>query len=189
MRSLKYKPFLFCVVFLFGLMPGFSLGSETEQEEPEKAEQDPVVIKSKTLKVDNALKIVSFAGDVNAKQDNFLIDCEKMLVYYDNAGTNVTNANKDSGDIKVRINKIIATGHVTISRAKGGVATAEKAVYFLQDEKMILTGNPIVKQGNSFVQGDRIILFLRENRSVVESYEDSKVKAVIFPKHGKEDSM
>ena len=83
------------------------------------------------------------------------------------------------------ISKIIATGRVSISRAQGGLATAEKAVYFEDDEKIVLTGNPVVKQGNDFVEGDRITIFLKENRSVVESFVGKKVKAIIFPKREK----
>jgi lipopolysaccharide export system protein LptA len=62
------------------------------------------------------------------------------------------------------------------------VATAEKAVYYQSEEKMVLTGNPVVRMGKDFVEGDRITMFLKEERSVVESSKDKKVRAVIFPK-------
>ena len=74
---------------------------------------------------------------------------------------------------------------VKINRDQGGMATVEKAVYYRQDEKVVLTGKPVVKQGNDFMAGDRITIFLNENRSVVESSEDKKVRAVIFPKREK----
>ena len=61
------------------------------------------------------------------------------------------------------------------------MATAEKAVYYQKDEKMVLTGNPVVKQGNDSIEGDRITIFLKENRNVVESSGDRKVRATIFP--------
>ena len=51
---------------------------------------------------------------------------------------------------------------------------------------MVLTGNPVVKQGNDFVEGSTITLFLKEERSIVESSEGGKVRAVIFPKEKKE---
>ena len=86
---------------------------------------------------------------------------------------------------ETKILKIIATGQVRISRAQGGLATSEKAVYYEDDEKIVLTGKPVVRQGNDFVEGDRITIFLKENRSVVESSLGKKVKAIIFPKSGK----
>ena len=42
-----------------------------------------------------------------------------------------------------------------------------------------------MKQGEDFVEGDVITLFLKENRSIVESAGDKKVRAVIFPKQEK----
>ena len=40
----------------------------------------------------------------------------------------------------------------------------------------------IVKQGNDLVEGAKITLFLKENRSIVEGGQGSKVKAVISPR-------
>ena len=100
-----------------------------------------------------------------------------MLVYYENSP-----AEKEAGDLGTSIKKIVAIGHVIIKRAQGGVATADKAVYYQQDEKMVLTGQPLVKQGNDFVEGDIITTFLKEDRVVVESSGEKRVKAMIFPK-------
>ena len=47
---------------------------------------------------------------------------------------------------------------------------------------MILTGNPVVKQGGDFVEGSRAILFLNENRSIIEGSEKSRVRAVLSPR-------
>jgi len=166
--------FVFLLTCLISLEP---VVSETWQEENQKAEARPIVIKSKSLEVDNKQKVVIFTGDVSAKNEDFVMDCQKMLVYYDSLPKEL-HAEK----VEAQIRMIVATGQVKISRTKGGVATAEKAVYYQQDDEIVLTGKPIVRQGDDFLEGDRITLFLKENRSVVESGEDNKVKAVIFPK-------
>jgi lipopolysaccharide export system protein LptA len=67
----------------------------------------------------------------------------------------------------------------------GGSALAGKAVYSQNDEKVVLTGSPVVKQGDDFVEGSRITLFLRDQRSIVEGSENKKLKAVISPRRGK----
>ena len=92
---------------------------------------------------------------------------------------------KETEKVSARIDRIVATGAVKIIRAEGGVATGEKAVFYQKDEKLVLTGKPVVKQGEDFVEGDVITLFLKENRSIVESAGDKKVRAVIFPKQEK----
>ncbi len=55
-----------------------------------------------------------------------------------------------------------------VNRAEGGIATAEKATYFQENERIILTGNPIVKRGSDVVKGERIIIFVKEDRISVE---------------------
>ena len=62
---------------------------------------------------------------------------------------------------------------------------AEQAIYYQSDERVVLTGKPVVKQGNDFVEGAKITLLLKENRSIVEGSEDSKVRAVLSPKNKK----
>ena len=139
-----------------------------------------MVIKSKTLEADDKKRVVTFEGDVEAKRDDFTVFCQKLVVLYVKS-----SEQKGAEGVSARIDKIVATGAVKIVRVEGGVATVEKAVYYQQDEKLVLTGNPVVKQGEDFVEGDVITLFLKEDRSIVESSKDKKVRAVIFPKQEK----
>ena len=133
-----------------------------------------ITVHSRTLDLDHTSNVVTFTGEVKAVNDEMEIRCDEMKVYYGEA------AEKSAEDAAFRIERIVSTGNVHITRALGGVATAEKAVYHQAEEKMVLTGNPVVRQEKDYVQGDRIIFYIRENRSVAESAEGGKVKAVIF---------
>ncbi len=150
------------------------------QKKVEKKGQGPMVINSRTLEADDKKKRVTFSGDVEAKRDDFTVFCQNLVVLYVKS-----DEQKGAEGVSARIDKIVATGAVRIVRAEGGVATGEKAVYYQQDEKLVLTGKPVVKQGEDFVEGDVITLFLKEDRSIVESDKDKKVRAVIFPKQEK----
>jgi lipopolysaccharide export system protein LptA len=177
MIGMKYPLSLLCLAISFHLlMPGL-VQPESFVEGNEKAAQQPIVIKSNTVEINNGLKVVTFSGDVNAKNNDFAIDCDKMLIYYLNVP-----ADQKTGGKKNNIDKIVATGQVTINRAKGGVATGDKATYYKEDEKLVLTGNPEVKQGNDLVKGEQITIFLKEDRSVVEGSQNNKVSVTIFPK-------
>ena len=143
--------------------------------------QGKIVIKSDTLEMDNKKKMVTFTGKVNAKNDDFTMDCEKMVVYYKSSPSK-----KGTDETSTEIDKIVATGKVEIVRSLGGTATADQAVYHQVLEKIVLTGNPVVKQENNYVEGNRITLFLKEDRSVVEGSGDNRAKAVIFPNSKKE---
>ena len=75
-----------------------------------------------------------------------------MVVYY--------SVSKNSSSNKSSISKIVATGNVKIYRGKqGGVATSNKAVYYQGNDKVILTGKPMVKQGQNFVEGGKTSIY------------------------------
>ena len=61
----------------------------------------------------------------------------------------------------------------------------EEPVYYQGEGKIVLTENPSVQQGRDVVEGHKIIIFLNENRSIVEGSETERVKATIFPKEEK----
>jgi lipopolysaccharide export system protein LptA len=155
--------------------------SATPLTKTQNKSQGPMVIKSKTLEADDKKKRITFEGDVEAKRDDFTVLCNKLVVLYEKSGEQ-----KKTEEVSASIDRIVATGAVKIIRSEGGVATGEKAVYYQKGEKLVLTGKPVVKQGEDFVEGDVITLYLKEDRSIVESAKDKKVRAVIFPKQEKE---
>jgi len=85
----------------------------------------------------------------------------------------------------MKIEKIIAKGDVKITRSSGGLATAEEATYYWDEERVVLTGKPVVQQGEDFVEGTIVTLLLKENRSIVEGSGETRVRAVISPRSEK----
>ena len=65
------------------------------------------------------------------------------------------------------VSRIEATGHVKIEKDNGN-ATCQKAVYFSDDEKIVLTGDPVAWEKGTRVSGKQITIYLAEERSVVE---------------------
>ncbi len=180
MTGKKCRLFLSWTVLCFGLLVSSYVGSEAMQKTTEKAAPEPIAITSKSMEMNNKLKLVTFLGDVNAKSDDFVINCNKMLVYYENPP-----GQKAPGEVEAKINKIVATGDVKISRVQGGVATAENAVYYQGDEKIVLTGSPALTRKNDLLEGDQITIFLKEDRVTVNGSGDGKVNVIIFPEREK----
>jgi lipopolysaccharide export system protein LptA len=164
---------LIMVVWLC-LIASPAIAADRFPKDLQKGKGQSIVVKSDSLEVDNKERVMTFTGNVDARRDDFIINCDKMFVYY--SGT-MTNDPSQKNDLKIE--KIVAKGGVRISRPSGGLATAEEAVYYHGDEKVILSGNPTVKQGEDVVEGSRITLYLREDRSVVEGSDGKQVKAVI----------
>ena len=176
MNRFRYALILCLGLLSLALSGVNSARSEMPINKGQKVGQGAMVIHSNTLEADDKKGVVIFTGEVEAKRDDFTVYCHNMTVYYEKSP-----AKEGTEEVAARIEKIVAIGNVRIVRAEGGTATGEKAVYYQQDEKLVLTGKPVVKQKDNSVEGDRITLFLKENRSVVESSSDKKVRAVIFP--------
>lgn len=135
----------------------------------------PIVIHSDTLLFDQQEGKVTFEGAVTAHSSDLTVNCNKMIVYLNE--TSPDSPSLESG----RIEKIVALGDVVINRSEGGAARAEKAVFSQGEGKVVLTGNPSIQQGPDLAQGHRIVIFLEENRSIIEGNESERVKATLFP--------
>jgi lipopolysaccharide export system protein LptA len=162
--------------------PSSRRGYSNRANKPSKkmSSESPIIIHSNTLEVDQNLRVIVFKGKVRARTEDMVVDCDKMIVYY------LGNPAKKQSNLESnRIEKIVALGDVIINRFDGGVARAGKAVFYQNEGKIVLTENPVVKQGRDFIEGHRIIMFLDENRSIIEGGKTKRVKATIFPKEEK----
>ncbi len=181
MNRPEKKTLLFLLIpLLLSIHPIISFSETGQNEKLIGTGSGPIEIRSDTLEVDNKQNIVTFTGNVDVKRDDFTINCRKILLYYQSPPSG-----KGPEGIQADIDKIVAEGEVKIRRPAGGTATAEKAIYYSGEEKLVLTGNPVVKQGDDFVEGAKITLFLKENRSIVEGSKEGRAKAVLFPKKDK----
>ncbi|MGD8387342.1 MAG: lipopolysaccharide transport periplasmic protein LptA [Desulfobacteraceae bacterium] len=169
-------PILAYVILIFCLLVPGTAASETDPAEILKSGDDPLVIRSETLEIDNKNQKVIFRGTVDAHKSTFSISCKEMHLYYHGDTSGKTEGAED-----VRVDRVVATGDVTITRSDGGTAMADKAIYYQKDDKVILTGNPVVKQGEDFVEGTKITFFIGEKKSIVEGSGQKRVRAVIFP--------
>jgi lipopolysaccharide export system protein LptA len=128
-----------------------------------------IIIESNSLEIDNKQNIISFIGDVDARQNTLSIQCQKMFIYY----KTLSDPNgQDKRDL-LEIDKIIAMNGVIVHHPDG-LAMAEKAIYYQKDEKVVLTGKPRLQQGDHIAEGSVITFYLNEDRTVVEGFQNSK---------------
>jgi len=159
--------------------PSSSQGHSKSVNKPSKkiSSESPIIIHSNTLEIDQNQRMIVFEGSVRASGEDMVVDCQKMTVHYFGDATK-NESNLDSG----RIEKIVALGNVIINLSDGSIARAGKAVFYQDEGRVELTEDPFVKQGPDFIEGFRIIMFLDDNRSIIEGSETKRVKATIFPK-------
>lgn len=158
------------VVLLFSLVvfsAGVCLGAE-----PRGAAigDQPINITSDRLEADDAASQVRFEGEVVARQADVVIYADTMIVFY------------RPEDREVQ--RVEALQNVRIVQGSR-VATGQKGIYYRERGRIVLTGSPRVHQGEDFVEGDEITVFLEEEKSIVSSQGGSRVNAVFHPKEQK----
>jgi lipopolysaccharide export system protein LptA len=131
----------------------FLAGAATESAGPGKGNREPIVITSDSMKAVKLDDRVEFIGNVTLKKEGMTLYSDTVTVFYDA---------RTKG-----IREIEARGNVVV-RKEGRVAHAGRARYYSSDEKIVLTGDARILENENEIGGDRITLFMRDDRSIVE---------------------
>jgi len=127
---------------------------------------EPICVSAKTLVWDHKGHKATFRHEVVAEQENLTIHCDDLTIYF----------NEDDSDIT----HLVSKGNVRIVQMDWR-ASCEEAMYDRVENRIVLEGDPVIRQGGNEVRGKRIIFFLAENRSVVEGGEGGRVKVTLIP--------
>jgi lipopolysaccharide export system protein LptA len=128
----------------------------------------PVTVDADQLENIQKEGLVVFTGNVVASQNNSTQWADRMEVYLD-----------DKGD---KIVRTVSTGNVRIITRDCRSGTAKRAEYYDAEQRVVLIGNARVWRDDNVVTGERITIYLAEDRSVVEGGQQERVKAVFYPK-------
>lgn len=135
--------------------------------ESDATKQKPIFVSSDRMEVDRQKNTLIYLGRVVVIQADMTMRSDKLTTYFD-------------PDLQ-QMKEAIAEGkHVQVTQGDR-VATGTKAVFDGVSQTITMTGNPVMRQGNSEVSGERIIYFMSEDRAIVESGKSNRVKATIFP--------
>ena len=115
--------------------------------------REPIVVTSARMKADKLGERVTFSGEVTLKKEAMTLNADSVTVFYD-TGTKA-------------IREIEALGNVIV-RKEGRVALANRALYYSKEEKIVLTGDARIIEKDNQLGGERITLFIRDDRSIVE---------------------
>ena len=129
--------------------------------------KDPILITSDRMEADRQKNVLIYTGQVVAVQADMTMRSDKLTAYFD-------------PDLQT-IKEAIAEGKLVLVIQGDRLATGTKAVFDGVAQTVTMTGNPVTRQGNSEVSGERIIFFITEDRAIVESGKNQRVKATIFP--------
>jgi lipopolysaccharide export system protein LptA len=141
---------------------------------PASDKNEPVTVDADHMESFGKESLVIFTGNVVARQNNSVQYADRMEVYLDEASE--------------RVLRTISTGNVRIITRDCRTGTAKRSEYYDDEQRVELIGNARVWEADNVVSGERITIFLDQDRSVVQGGKQERVKAVFYAKNDKPDA-
>ena len=115
-----------------------------------------------------------YRGNVNISQGDVSISAESLSILFEPGASGSLRSVKAEGDVRVRRGNETATGAV--------------ATYDPEAQTIVLSGGARIGSGPNRIEGEQVIVQLREQRTIIEGGTDKRtgekkrVRAVIDPK-------
>ncbi|MBF0302222.1 MAG: lipopolysaccharide transport periplasmic protein LptA [Desulfamplus sp.] len=181
MLTFFHKNILIAAVALIFLISQFITSISAADIEKSQSNQDKKLhVTSDNMLAEKESSIITFSGNVVAKQGDSVIKADKISVILFTAKEKKTNPS----NMKQEIKSLTASGNVKLSSANR-TASADQAVYTSTDQKIVLTGGsnfPRVMTGESYITGKTIILFQDSGKVIVEGGKEKRVEALFNSK-------
>ena len=143
----------------------------------------PIEITARKLNTEfgKGLAAATYDGNVKVKQGDVTMSCDRLVIDYNVKGAKPTQDARNpklTADMQTVSNmrSITASGNVKIVQGDR-MAMAGKAVFDNDKRTIELTDNPRLWQGPDRLIGNKIVIYIDENRSEV----DSEVRVIISP--------
>jgi len=130
------------------------------------AGRGPVTISSESLEFEYRTGVLTYRGSVEVKQGDVVLRSDLLRLTLDL---------EDLGHPR----EVVAEGNVRISKGER-VATGGRAVFDQAAQTITLSDAAMLRDGPNEVSGERVVVYLEEQRSVVEG-GDTRVRAKLFP--------
>jgi lipopolysaccharide export system protein LptA len=153
--------------------------------------KQPVTVTSDRLEFDYKKNVVVYSGSVAAEQGDLKIKSDELRITLEPTGEPKQKPEGDApegaeardaegvDEESARVEEIVASGNVRIDQG-GRWAVGGKAVFDQRARTFVLTDHPVLHEGPNEVAGDRVVVYLDEDRSVVEG-DRTRVKSVLYP--------
>ena len=154
-----------------------------------KNQGEPIKIESLSLEVRDKDKIATFIDNVKLVQGDTMLECKRLIVYYDEEGAPADKKGKPTAARSTlpgtdpaggqQIRKLEAKGGVVVT-SKDQVATGDNGTYDMKSNTIVMTGNVTLTQGQNVVRGQKLFVNMTTGISTVEA-QGGKVDALFLP--------
>jgi lipopolysaccharide export system protein LptA len=141
----------------------------------------PTTITSKKMTVRNQDSQAIFEETVVLIRGPLIVHSDKMVVLFNSRNPDPLQPSEGGTGAPIEHTTVSAMSNRSVSRVEAtgdvhrvkikyekGNATCQKAIYFVDGERIVLTGDPVAWEKGTRVSGKQITIFLTEERSVVE---------------------
>jgi lipopolysaccharide export system protein LptA len=130
------------------------------------SKRDPISVSADQLEFDYRTRVLTYKGGVEVTQGDVKLQSKTLRVVLDEHAES-------------SVKEIIADGDVRVTKGPRW-ATGGRAEFDQAKQTVVLSNDAVVHDGSNEVSGDRIVVYLRESRSVVEG-GNGRVRAVLYP--------
>jgi lipopolysaccharide export system protein LptA len=139
-----------------GLLSALSLTSQ----------HGPVTISAKQLEFDYRTRKLVYRGEVMVTQADLTLRSQRLPIVLDEKAPE-------------HVREVVAEGDVHITQGER-VATGGRATFDQERQTVVLSDGAVLRDGPNEVAGERVVVYLDEERSVVQG-GTGRVRAVLFP--------
>ena len=118
------------------------------------------------MEFDYRSRVLKYKGGVVATQGDMKLESTTLTVTLD-------------AQVENRVKEVVADGQVRLSKGSRW-ATGGRAVFDQDHNTAVLSNDAELHDGANLIKGDRIVVYLNEERSVVEGGK-GRVEAVLVP--------
>lgn len=132
--------------------------------------KDPISVAANGLEFDYQSRVLTYKGHVVATQGDVKLESDTLTI------------SLGLGESE-QLKEVVARGDVKLSKGERW-ATAGEAVFNQKNRTATLTQNPVIHDGPNQVSGERVVVYLDDERFVVEGGAGSRVQMLIYPTQG-----
>ena len=159
---------MFILIFFFVFFQIDQVFSE-ESNNFSMEQNEPYEIIAENMFIEREQNVVGFSGNVVLKQGFANLKADQILLFF--------NENIDQEDFY----KMEASGNILIRNNEATSITGNSATYNVDDNKLIMTENVVLKNQLSMINGNKLILDI--NSGKIEIFDDKldqeRVKGVL----------
>jgi lipopolysaccharide export system protein LptA len=160
-------------VFFLILFAAFLIGTAFAAATPE-----PTTITSQRMEYNTEAQTIFFSGNVHVVRGDMELWSDRLTLFLKNDGHAPSGSTAAQIGISAgEIDKIIAEANVRM-KSQGRHGECEKATFTMDNELLVMEGNPRLYEGRNSITGQRILFHMAEGRSEVIGAPDQPVRVI-----------